>query len=60
MRNPRRITLVFQNLYKYWSKYPDLRLGQILANAASELNVDTFYLEDSDFAVWLEEKTKES
>lgn len=45
MRDPQRIDRTLKRLRKYWKKYPDMRLGQIIENATPE-GVDVFYVED--------------
>lgn len=47
-RDPRRIQVVLDVLKEVWEKHPDLRLGQILVNAAGEhaRQGDVFYVED--------------
>lgn len=48
MRDPNRIDPMLALLGKTWKKNPDLRLGQLLVNAArpSEPVPQIFYLED--------------
>ncbi|WPC42943.1 hypothetical protein [Clostridium sp. JS66] len=46
MRDIKRIDILLDLLREYWSKNPDLRLGQILNIVASVEDVDVFYLED--------------
>lgn len=51
MRNPKRIPIILKEIEKYWEKYPDLRLGQIIINLNTLLSentheTDLFYLED--------------
>ena len=45
MRDPARIDRILERLRKYWKKYPDLHLAQIVVNAAPE-NTRTYYVED--------------
>jgi len=45
-RDPARIDTILNVLREYWSKNPDLRLGQILENISSRSSKPTFYLED--------------
>ncbi len=66
-RDPNRIPEVFNALHEYWAKNPDLRLGQILSNAAGDLGyrslggvADPFYLEDERFVEWLKAHTDDS
>jgi len=57
MRDPNRIPLILEELGNFWTKHPDLRLGQILVimNTSSrdkrELphDNDVFNLEDDEF-----------
>ena len=51
MRDPKRIPIILKEIEKFWSKYPDLRLGQIITNCNTLLSendnkTDLFYLED--------------
>lgn len=32
MRDPKRIPRIIEALRRYWTRYPDLRLGQIVGN----------------------------
>lgn len=52
MRDPKRIKKVLKHIERVWSKYPDLRLGQLLDNARlfspTSPKVDMFYIEDND------------
>ena len=36
MRDPRRIPKVLNGLCDIWERYPDIRLGQLLMNVASD------------------------
>lgn len=58
MRDPNRIKPIIQKLEDYWTRNPDLRLGQIIANCVrahdGRLNCDPFYLEDEDLVAGLE------
>lgn len=52
MRDPKRIPIILKKIEKYWVKYPDLRLGQIITNLNTLLSentheTDLFYLEDA-------------
>ncbi|AKA70149.1 DUF1040 family protein [Clostridium scatologenes] len=53
MRDEKRIDVLLELLREYWSKNPDLRLGQILSIAAKD--IDTFYIEDDKVIEWLKE-----
>ncbi len=52
MRDPARIDRILNMLKRYWKTYPDLRLGQIVENAAHAGREpgggqsDTFNVED--------------
>ena len=50
MRDPKRIPEILQVLGEIWTKYPDLRLGQIIDNASveSQSKAPVFYIEDDD------------
>jgi len=58
MRDPKRIKPILKKLEDYWTKNPDLRLGQIIANCVrahdGRLNCDPFYLEDDELLDGLE------
>ena len=43
-RDPARIPVVIQKLQELWTKYPDLRLGQLMSTVAD--HYDMFYMED--------------
>lgn len=46
-RDPDRITPALERLGEYWRANPDLRLGQIITNAAAVAgSTSTFYIED--------------
>lgn len=50
MRDPKRIEPTLRALAMYWHAHPDLRLGQIVSNAATLstefLTPQPFYIED--------------
>jgi len=49
MRDPARIDRILAALGEYWKANPDLRLGQIVVNAARSVgghDAATFYVED--------------
>jgi len=46
MRDPNRIPLILDQLRSCWLRYPDLRLGQLIIDAAGYDN--PFFLEDDD------------
>ena len=52
MRDPNRIEPFCAELAALWSKYPDLRFGQIMSNIsryiAMEHRKDWFYLEEDE------------
>ena len=48
-RDIERIPEVLSMLRIFWLQHSDLRLGQILALAASKYGVDPFYLEEREF-----------
>lgn len=58
MRDPKRIKIVLNKIEKYWTKNPDMRLGQIIANCLrafdGRLNCDPFFIEDDDLLKGLE------
>lgn len=53
MRDPQRITRVLQEVALYWIKHPDLRLGQIISNAASRFGGDPFHMEEEELLLAL-------
>jgi len=61
MRDPNRIPEILKELEKIWSKYPDLRLGQLIINLSyvkrrnSGLNRENviYYEEDENFLEFL-------
>ena len=56
MRDPKRIDVVLAKIREEWTKYPDLRLMQLLVNV---LGVgDHFYVEDEEFLAKLAEYAK--
>jgi uncharacterized protein YihD (DUF1040 family) len=52
MRDPTRIPRILARLQAVWEKHPDMRLGQLIVNAAG---VDPFYIEDEKLAYMIEE-----
>ena len=54
MRDPKRIPIILKAVEEFWTKYPDLRLGQLLYNATYPNSV--FYYEDEDLIKRLKEK----
>lgn len=46
MRDPKRIDDIMKRLKKLWKVFPDLRLGQLLANCLNYQQL--YYLEDED------------
>mgnify|MGYP001607641033 FL=1 len=47
-RDPARRGRILNLIEGLWLKYPDLRLGQLLVNAAPEFERRPFFFEDSD------------
>jgi uncharacterized protein YihD (DUF1040 family) len=56
LRDPLRIPKILALLDEYWHLYPDMRLGQILENAASELKRPTYHMEDDELIQLMEGK----
>ena len=55
MRNPNRIQHICNRLAALWSKYPDLRLGQLMINFLDgTYKSATYYMEDDDFVEAIE------
>ena len=46
---------MIDELHKYWTAHPDLRLGQIIVNLSER--VDAFYLEDDQLLHRLKQLT---
>lgn len=44
MRPPERIPLILERLRLAWEKHPDLRLGQLVANACAYYDSDGVWL----------------
>ncbi len=58
MRNPQRIRRVLDLVGQIWLKSPDLRLGQLISNAAMFPDAgsrDLYYIEDAELEHRLEE-----
>ena len=53
MRNPKRIKKCLRKIEEVWSKYPDLRLGQLLLNLVPNSN-SLYYIEDENLIDLLE------
>ena len=63
MRDPKRIPDILDKLSALWEKYPDLRLGQLIANAhncSPSRQCDIFYLEDDLLVEGLDELSKDT
>lgn len=61
MRPQQRVYRITQKLLKYWEKYPDLRLGQIIVNAECKSGAkcnDLFFLEDEELEKGLDKLIK--
>lgn len=50
MRDKTRIIKVLAYLYEYWSRNPDLRLGQVITNLSHSASPcpGVFYMEDDE------------
>lgn len=46
MRDPNRIPQVLANIEKIWQVYPDMRLGQLIANLAAWAEVSVWDIEE--------------
>lgn len=55
MRDPNRIDPLLRSIKEIWSKYPDLRLLQLLTNVTYSEKCDQFYVEDDRLLELLEE-----
>ena len=60
MRDKKRIPKILKEIEKVWTKYPDLRLSQLLCNACYPLthNIDIYNLEDEGLLDYLSEFEK--
>jgi len=58
MRDPNRIPEMMDLIGRIWMKYPDLRLGQLIANAVGDQK--PFYIEDDEMLRGLNELVKEN
>lgn len=52
MRDPKRIKPLLERIRKVWTKYPDLRLGQMVGNA---YRGDPYFIEDEALVKAIEE-----
>jgi len=52
MRDPERIPKILSELEEIWSKFPDLRLGQLLLNLFNDPQL--YYIEDEKLVEALE------
>jgi len=52
MRDPDRIPRILEKLRRYWERYPDLRLGQLVGNVNTRY--DPYHLEDDLLEEWLD------
>lgn len=58
IRDPKRIPKVLEKIERLWSKFPDLRLGQLILNVFSLHNgiyVAVYNMEDEEFVNRIEE-----
>lgn len=53
MRDPNRINDMITIVEDYWTRYPDLRLGQLLLNCVPE-SKDLYYVEDENLLVLMD------
>lgn len=53
MRDPKRINRCLRRIKEVWSKYPDLRLGQLLINITPDAR-SLYFVEDEDLVDLLE------
>lgn len=51
MRNAERIPVVLEAIRKLWEKYPDLRLGQLMLDAAPSLPSSSLFNMEDDALV---------
>lgn len=60
MRDPNRIKTILDKIGNAWRCAPDLRLGQLLMNAAESNKKDLYYIEDEILAEMVFDLIKES
>lgn len=59
-RPPERIPRVLALLEEYWTRYPDLRLAQIVVNAVGVNSVpEVFHAEDDQVDQWLRDRVSQ-
>jgi len=44
---------IIKILWDFWAKHPDLRLGQIISNAAGSAKIDAYYIDDDVLATMI-------
>jgi uncharacterized protein YihD (DUF1040 family) len=54
MRDIKRIKPFLERLEKIWSKYPDLRFGQMVINYTQMQHFDGYHIEDEEMITALE------
>lgn len=64
-RNDASMEQTLRQIGTLWKKYPDMRLGQLIANAVGRIagTCDPFYFEDADLIAAIQkfaEETRES
>lgn len=47
-REPERVKRMLGLLEQLWTKYPQLRLGQLLSNVDARFDTNVFFLEDAE------------
>ena len=58
MRDPKRINIILKHLKEAWTLCPDIRLGQLISNLESDIDLDIFWLEDDIMLKKLKEYKK--
>lgn len=62
MRDPNRIKPFCDELAELWSRYPDLRFGQIMSNIARYVQMehrkDMFYMEEDELMEVIREQLR--
>lgn len=53
MRDPERIPVLLAAIEEYWTRNPDLRLGQLIVGVSGRF--DPFFLEDEELLKRLED-----
>ena len=58
MRDPKTIKRILKKIERAWTRYPNLRLSQLLLNATNKN--DIYYVEDDDLVAAISKYEKEN